>query len=167
MNIYDRAFSDKHYSSKEPYKIKIVQDWAEDKKRLLDVGCGRGYYLTEIKATGLEPSKYLCETDLQSFDVINSDILSLKTRRKWDGLYCMDVLEHIPHQEINKTIEALSKLAPEAIYGIANHSDIYDGVELHLIQEDSDWWESRLSKYYSKVELTYHPLRYFVFECSR
>lgn len=166
--LYNRAYQDPTYNPKEAMKIKWVREWVEeqDLKTVLDVGCGRGHYLKEITfADGLEPSTYLCENELKDFNVINSDIQSLKTDKKWDGLYCMDVLEHIDPSEIEAVVEKLSKLAPKAMYGIANHSDPFNGVELHLIQEDVHWWRTLLSKYYKDVRLTYEPDRYFVLEC--
>jgi len=29
---------------------------------------------------------------------------------------------------------------------VANHSDIIDGIELHLIQENNDWWKTKIEK---------------------
>lgn len=172
MSVYDDLFaSDENYNLKSDYKMTMVETWIEQNglKKILDVGCGRGHYLEFLKrfdVTGLEPSKYLCDHDLKQHKVINSDILGFKTNKKWDGLYCMDVLEHISHAEIDATLEALSKLAPKALLGIANHSDIQNGVELHPIQENAEWWGHLLKKHYKVVNLTYEPPRYFVFEVS-
>lgn len=168
-SLYDKAYQNKAYNDRSDYKINIVKTWVDEfnLRTLLDVGCGRGHYLKDFpQATGLEPSTYLCENDLKHLDVINSDIQSFATDRYWDGLYCMDVLEHISHDEIGAVLGKLYNLAPKALYGIANHSDMLDTIELHLIQEDANWWRKLLEKYYSKVKLTYEPLNYFVFECD-
>lgn len=174
MNIYDKAFRDPDYSPKEDYKVEYVKTWAEqhDLNTLLDVGCGRGHYLKALlnegfDVIGLEPSKYLCENVLKDFQVINEDILTYAKRNKveWDGMYCMDVLEHIPKGKIDATLEALKTFSHKALFGIANHSDVVDGTELHLIQEYPAWWEAKLSEHYKSVELIYEPFRYMVFEC--
>lgn len=163
MNIYDKLYRAGSYNDKVDYKLIIVRDWLDcfKPKRVLDMGCGRGHYinfLTGYKITGVEPSEFLCE----EYGWTKGSILSHKG--KYDALYCMDVLEHIEPSEIEKTLEALSKLSSHALLGIANHSDVLEGVELHLIQEDSKWWENLLKKYYKQVVKTYEPLNYFIFE---
>ena len=164
--LYNTVFEDEKYNARVDYKVKIVLDWREDNNlsTLLDVGCGRGHYMRETGATGLEPSSLIAKR--LKGDIINSDIQSLNTKRTWQGLYCMDVLEHISYDEIDKCLEKLAMLAPTALYGIANHSDVQAGVELHLIQEDAEWWLEKLQKHYKNVRLTYEPARYMVIECS-
>lgn len=168
-SLYNKVYKDKTYNDRSDSKIKFVKDWIEENylEDVLDVGCGRGHYLKETGATGLEPSNYVCENDLKRFHVINSDILGSETSHEWEGLYCMDVLEHISHEDIDMNLKKLAELAPKALYGIANHSDFYLGTELHLIQEDANWWYPLLKKYYKNVRLTYEPQRYFVFETER
>ena len=143
-DLYDRVFMNKKYSPFDKIKIAWVGDWLKKNqfKKILDVGCGRGHYLKafeEHKITGLEPSKYLCEGDLLHLPDILNGGLPYVTYRYWDALYCMDVLEHILPHQLNEAITSLSKLAPTALLGIANHSDVWHGVELHLIQEDEGW----------------------------
>ena len=164
--LYNTVFEDEKYNARVDYKVKIVLDWIayNNLSTLLDVGCGRGHYIKETGATGLEPSSLIAE-QLKG-DVINSDIQNLETDRTWEGLYCMDVLEHISYDEIDSCLEKLKTLAPTALYGIANHSDIQKGVELHLIQEEPDWWLEKLRRVYKNVKLTYEPARYMVIECS-
>lgn len=171
--LYDKMFKDRFYGREEPYKQGIVLTWAQinDLKKLIDIGCGRGHYIKYLASngfsvTGLEPSDYLINNDLSLLQPIHSDILGLQTKRTWDGLYCMDVLEHISKKDIRKNLAKLVPLAPKALFGIANHSDIYLDHELHLIQEDAYWWQDLLDKYYKTVTLTYQPLRFMVFECS-
>lgn len=163
---YDEIFKNPNYNPTEPDKIKIVQGWvARHKlKRVLDVGCGRGHYLKQTKADGLEPSKYLCENDLKGLPVTNCTILDFPGSG-YDGLYCMDVLEHLT--DINDNLNKLRSLAPRALYGIANHSDKWAGIELHLIQQPLSWWLFLLMEYYPKVEIIKGGERFFILECSR
>jgi len=170
--IYSKVFSSNaNYNGLEDTKIELVDKWIKNNKfkTILDVGCGRGHYLKNLKykITGIEPSKYLCDNDLKGLKVINSDILSYK--EKYEGLYCMDVLEHISHEDIHKVVEHLSKLAPKALIGIASHSDKHDNIELHLIIENSNWWMDLLQSYYTEVKLVEDWGNFFVFEvvCSQ
>lgn len=174
MNIYDKLYSSSKYNDKMDYKIDIVQEWlySTTNRNILDMGCGKGHYIKHLRdnkydVTGVEPSKVACSKIKPP--VINTDILGFAStnKKKWEAMYCMDVLEHIPPEEIDATLQALVNLAPVSLYGIANHSDVIDGVELHLIQEDSKWWKAKLSEYYKEVKLTYEPLRYMVFEVKK
>lgn len=172
MNIYDTIFAtDENYGEPVEYKLKIILEWAKKNrfKSILDVGCGAGHYLkllskNKIKVKGLEPSKYVVKT-LESYDVINDDILGqAKKGKKWEALICMDVLEHIKLSEINDNVKALASLSDRALIGIANHSDKWRGIQLHLIQQDSSWWKSLLSKYYQSLSLIYQSKRFFIFD---
>ena len=175
MNIYDEIFkSDPTYNAIVDYKLEIVLEWVKKNgfKSVLDVGCGRGHYLKRlskngIEVTGLEPSKYIADT-LKDFQVINDDILGLAKRGgKWEALICMDVLEHIKPAEIEETVKALALLSPRALLGIANHSDKWRGVQLHLIREGPPWWTSLLSKQYRSLKNIYTSERYFIYEAIR
>lgn len=163
---YDEMFKQPDYNPAEPDKIKIVQDWiAKHKlKRVLDVDCGRGHYLKRTGADGLEPSSYLCEHDLKGWPVTNSTILDFP-QANYDGLYCMDVLEHLTNIEVH--LDKLKSLAPLALYGIANHSDKWRGIELHVIQQSLYWWDTLLKQHYAKVKLIQNRGRFFILECSQ
>lgn len=170
--LYSRVFSeDDTYNSVEKWKLKIVEKWIKRNKfkTIADIGCGQGNYLKPLSekynVTGVEPSSYLCEGTLKEYGVINSDIMSLDG--SWDGIYCMDVLEHIMPDDIDMTVQKLSTLSDKGLIGIANHSDRWEGVELHLIQEGYPYWQELLEKYYKNVKLIDDQIRFFVFECSR
>jgi 2-polyprenyl-3-methyl-5-hydroxy-6-metoxy-1,4-benzoquinol methylase len=181
VNIYDKIYAtDNSYNASVEYKLEMVLQWVKNNgfKNLLDVGCGQGHYLkllseNGIKVTGLEPSKNIADT-LKDYDVINDDILGLaKKKRQWEALICMDVLEHIEPSEIEETVKALSSLAPHALIGIANHSDIWRGVQLHLIQQGPYWWRDLLSHHYSRLNCIhetftkYRSKQFFIYEAVR
>ncbi len=165
MFIYNQVFQDEEYNKADPDRIKRVYKWAKQFPEVIDVGCGRGHYLyyminKGLNATGIEPST----VDVSGLPVERTDILSC--RLKVPALYCVDVLEHISHEEIDATLKHLSQMAPKQLLGIANHSDIWEGIELHLIQEPSDWWEAKLHEYYKSVKLVHEEDKYFMFEVS-
>lgn len=171
-NIYDTIFAVyPKYNGAIGYKLRIVLDWVKRNKfkEVLDVGCGRGHYLklfseNGIKATGLEPSKYISD-NLKEFKIINDDILGFSEySRKWEAIICMDVLEHIEPNKIEENIKALSVLSKHAILGIANHSDIWHGTQLHLIRQTLPWWIDKLSKYFVEINSLFKSDRFFIFE---
>lgn len=169
--IYDQIY-EQHpsYNSRYDAKVAIVRKWAKaiQPNKVLDVGCGRGHYLKDLtkhgySVVGIEPSKYACDK-LEKYTVINTDILGAKPNN-YDALYCMDVLEHISHEELHTNLVALAKLAPRALIGVANHSDRWENVELHLIQENVDWWWNTLQNVYKDITLVKEYERFYVFDC--
>ncbi len=172
MNIYDEIFAtEPKYDGPVKYKLNIVLEWVKKNGfgEVLDVGCGRGHYLklfreNNIKATGLEPSKYITD-NLKDYKIINDDIVGFSEYSKsWEALICMDVLEHIEPDKIDENLKALSTLSKHALLGIANHSDIWHGVELHLIQQKPLWWKDKLTESFDEVNLIYESDRYFIFD---
>lgn len=165
--VYDDVFTnrpdfdtwDVSNSSKLPYVIDFARSI---EGTVLDAGCGRGSllnYMIEngIDAFGVELSKAACDLYLQGVPHANADIITWADQgHTYPGLICTDVLEHIPPDQIDAVLEALSRLAPKALLGIANHSSIYEGHELHVIQEGRDWWLNRVRQYFPTVE-TVHP----------
>lgn len=176
MSIYDEVFkTEEKYNIKQEDKIEIVKQWAHKYNDgvVLDVGCGRGHYLKalladKIDVLGLEPSLYLCENDLKGFDVVNADINTMAqiNRLEFSALYCMDVLEHISEEDIYHTLNDLTVLSDHALIGVANHSDIWLGKELHLIQRGEDWWLNLLQSFYKNVDTVKEWDRFYMFRAN-
>lgn len=162
--VYDDVFEnvegfDILDTSNEP-KLAYVVDFAKTVEgTVLDAGCGRGSVLRHmlengVDAFGIELSKSACEMYLQGLPHTNADIISWADQgHTYPGLICTDVLEHIPPDQIDAVIDALARLAPKGLLGIANHSSIHNGHELHVIQKGQRWWASKLGKTFSKVEV--------------
>lgn len=141
-------------------KLKYVLRYAQTVHgQVLDAGCGRGSVLRHmldngIDAFGVELSKSACEKYLQGLPHANADIITWAEQgHRYAGLICTDVLEHIPPDQIHKVLSALAKLAPSGFLGIANHSSIHEGHELHVIQKGRDWWVKQLREHYREIEV--------------
>ncbi len=107
-----------------------------------------------VDAFGIEISPTCVAKYLRGLPVVNSDIVSWAAAgHRYGGLVCTDVLEHIPPDQIDRTIEALHALAPAAFFGIANHSSIHNGHELHVIQQGFGWWIRKIGTFYRNVEI--------------
>jgi SAM-dependent methyltransferase len=153
-NIYATVIN---YNCYDDIKNEYVDAFAKIiTGKILDAGCGKGIHLKRLlrkgyDVFGIEISEVCCENFLKDTPHENTDIINYsKKEDKYDGLICMDVLEHIDPLQIEETIQALAGLAPIAFFGIANHSDVLNGIELHLITEDSSWWVNLLAKYYKR-----------------
>lgn len=159
--IYDQIYASvENYNFYDEIKNAYVDAFAKSiKGGILDAGCGEGIHLKRLlregyDVFGIEISEVCCKKFLQDAPHENTDIITYSGRGvKYSGLICMDVLEHVDPLQIGETVKALSLLAPKAFFGIANHSDVVDGIELHLITEDSRWWINLLTKYYKRCHV--------------
>lgn len=107
-----------------------------------------------VDAFGIELSPVAVEKYLQELPVVNSDIVAWADQgHKYKGCISTDVMEHIPPDQIDDTLAALSKLSPSVFLGIANHSSIHNGHELHVIQEDIEWWKRKVGAHFPNVEV--------------
>jgi len=158
--IYTNAFSDKSYSAEH----HVQYDWVIEllKKRystdepfkILDIGSGRGHMLKLIHKNF--PKTTITSVDLDNFhnlefvdyfnkcDITSSVDRNYLLKNKYDVLINLDFLEHIEEKYINCILTTFHDLSPYCIIAVANHSDIHNGVELHLIQENNGWWKSKL-----------------------
>lgn len=142
-------------------KLTYVLEYAKSiHGTILDAGCGRGNILAylldnQISAFGIEFSQACFEKYLKRLPAANSDIISWASGNlgTYAGCICTDVLEHIPFDQLDLTIQALSKMSPTVFFGIANHSSVHNGHELHVIREGIGWWVRTLGKHFSKISI--------------
>lgn len=178
VSIYDKlylggGYDDYHITDNEG-KWAVISKLLSDINfnSVVDLGCGRGFYLRKLlelgkDAIGVEFSKVCCEKYLNDVPYINEDIFSFcRQDRCYDLTLCMDVLEHIEPSNISELIQGIRNISERAIIGVANHSDVLMGHELHLIIENHDWWYDKLKKYYNKVETFIFSERFYFFNCK-
>jgi 2-polyprenyl-3-methyl-5-hydroxy-6-metoxy-1,4-benzoquinol methylase len=162
--VYDDVFTNDELfdileggnAEKLPYVLEFVRSIDGN---ILDAGCGRGSVLrfmlnNGIDAFGIELSKAACDMYLGDLPHANADIASWASQGvTYGGLVCLDVLEHVPEDQIDDVLDGLAKLAPTGLLGIANHSSIHNGHELHVLQRSRAWWDRKLRAFFSTVEL--------------
>jgi 2-polyprenyl-3-methyl-5-hydroxy-6-metoxy-1,4-benzoquinol methylase len=179
--LYNEIYTkNKKYNHNVMYKYVEVSKFANEVKRivpqpkLLDAGCGEGWNVSNLISEGfdvfgIEISDICCAEHLAQLPHECIDIISYSKKNiKYDALICFDVLEHISYDDIEATIVALSEMAANALIGIANHSDIQFGHELHLIQENEQYWEKKLKQYYSDVSFVANlGGNFYLFRCIK
>jgi cyclopropane fatty-acyl-phospholipid synthase-like methyltransferase len=179
MNLEDlRQIYDKVYGRIDRYNrpdyLKFSLDFAQKiGGTILDVGCGKGHHLRrlikhDVDAFGIEFSPVCCERFLTDVPHECVDIVSFSERDEiYDGVICIGVMEHIPYENVDETLTAIAKLSKNALFAIANHSDILLKHELHIIQENMDWWARKLVQHYDSCLLVQEYRRLFILECTR
>lgn len=178
--IYDNVYTNiPQYDGMFKWKIEVIDKVFEnfDKSiKVIDVGCGKGHYLKNLldhdfkNVLGVEFSSVCSEKFLSELPHVNADFLTYSSNIKdcdYDVCLCMDVLEHIQYEKLDEFLNSVERISKESILGIANHSDIFLGNELHLVQEDSVWWYNMLKKFYNNIEEIYQleNKKFFIFRC--
>jgi cyclopropane fatty-acyl-phospholipid synthase-like methyltransferase len=117
-------------------------------KNIIDIGSGRGVLLDFLIEEN--PEIKILSTDLENFHNLNFDFRKIdlsdnktffEVNEKYELLSCLDVLEHLEENLLDDVFSWFSKISENQVLTIANHSEILNGKEIHLIQENLDYWE--------------------------
>jgi hypothetical protein len=141
------------------YDFVVEEIVKNNYKKIIDISSGRGLLIEAIK--NVNPNIDITSTDLSKFNEIDVKFIELdltnkndyhKVIEKYEFLSCLDVLEHIEEKYIEDILIFFKSLAENFIFTIANHSDIINGIELHLIQKDKIFWNILLTKHFEIVD---------------
>jgi len=163
LKVYNQAFKKAGYNGhthREPRYLFTVKNVIKSNiKSLIDIGTGHGILLKILHHVNFQTA--LTAVDVNNFHKlryvnhiiadITNDLDREKIQGKYDILTCLDCLEHIEESQIDDVLQMFSGLSDEFLFSVANHSDILDGVELHLIQKESIWWSNKLTQYFDIV----------------
>lgn len=157
-DIYDILYSANIYNAevnRDQFKWLIDRDLSNI-QTAFDFGCGRGHTLSAlasrgVKVTGIDfSSEPECKNGVK---FIKDDVRTVDLGKKADLVVCHDVLEHSEKQYVEEIVLNLARHTGKfASLAIANHSDIWNGKELHLIREDFGWWTKLLERYFEILE---------------
>jgi len=168
------------YNSKAPsafgIKLPIITDFFRYVEgEILDIGCGQGDNMRELidsgrNVFGIDFSEVCCEKYLSDLPHECTDVISYcSDNNKYEAALCSGVLEQIKKSELDRNLSAINNVAGKFLLGVANHSDVQFGHQLHVIQEGVEWWVKRLSKHFSRVRLVdlWPNGRFFFIKCDR
>jgi len=180
-DIYARAFADIQYckpAQELRYDYAVNQIHSNNCLDIIDIGCGRGAFANYLKESlfvfidGFDLDKFYESDAIDDFfkGDLNGDLseslneINSIMNAKYDMLTCLDVLEHLNKESIDNVFEFFAKISNNQVFTIANHSDIHEGTELHVIQENIDWWLPKLQKYFiiNNVETHYDGRLYLL-----
>jgi len=172
QEIYTKMFSDPQYAKEGPRLFRY--DWAieyllsthcSNATTVCDIGSGRGDFVKrlietnrKLRITAIDVSNFhgqegICHLNVDLNDLTGVGSLLL---HRFDFGACLDVLEHLCADRIDFVLSAISQSCRNVAATIANHSEIHDGIQLHTIQENSDWWSDRVSKHFQIVRYATH-----------
>ncbi|MCP3681832.1 MAG: class I SAM-dependent methyltransferase [bacterium] len=127
---------------------------------IIDLGCGTGRTSNKLsdmgyKVTALDIASNAC-TEFNG-DFIESSIWSIPDEAGlFDYGVCFDVMEHLPTEMVELSIECIAKHCKTVYFQIANfecHEGDKIGESLHLTVKGADWWADILKKHFKKVDV--------------
>jgi len=117
---------------------------------ILDYGCGKGELLDLIELQNVNKYKY--DPAILKYNKIYAD--------KVDVILNIDVLEHIPKDELDYILNHIKKYSNNVIFLIclipAGHK-LPNGMNCHVTVEKPDWWLKFISKYFPKANIYNYP----------
>lgn len=179
-SLIDRAYSKiDRYGDKQSTAFNIKLPYIFDflgrtgPATVIDIGCGRGDFAREMLGKGYDVScvdfsNVCCTEFLSDIEHECVGIIDFSKRKvKFDAAICICVLEHCTEENLGPHIKSIAKISDSVLFGISNHSDrVLNGIELHPIQRDQDWWNKKISKYFKEVKSSAHLVdgRFFFIE---
>jgi ubiquinone/menaquinone biosynthesis C-methylase UbiE len=162
---YEQTYSTPGYKmgrARKQHAVNIVKEWPLGS--FIDVGCGRGEMLDEVKALGMSPVKGVeivqALVDARE-DVVYGHGASLPfSDREIDYVSMLDVVEHIPQEDIHEVFDELARVANKKILlCIANFPSVYKGLVLHVNIKPYKEWDKILKEQFKDWEVIWHPKR--------
>jgi SAM-dependent methyltransferase len=123
---------------------------------LLDAGCGPGRAGLRLKTAGLDVSwlditKESLDKGVRSQGTFFEGCLwDMELPTNFDWVYCCDVMEHIPPEHVDATLDFLLATARKGTFmQIALWAEGWGnkiGETLHLTVEPAEWWVEKITK---------------------
>ena len=124
---------------------------------LLDFGCGKGFlYKNKFKINDQEYRNLLDCWELEDVYLYDPGVkeFSVYPVRKFDGLICTDVIEHIPESDVLQFIDNLFKLSNKFIFvviaTIPATKFFDDGNNIHLCLKTEEEWKKIFLEFKAK-----------------
>lgn len=125
--------------------LKVIQEYLDklECKTVLDYGCGKAKYHPEGW------NKY--DPGVKEFDVLPDG--------KFDAVICTDVLEHVPEEELDETLNTIFSKANKFVYlSISTkpaRKTLPNGENAHCTIHDPTWWTKRFPKHEVTLMVAY------------
>ena len=101
-------------STREFAKIikKIIQK--NNIKNMLDYGCGKGFFYDNsfyLKEEKIDPLRKLWDIEIDLYDPCYEKYSYLSENKKYDMVICIDVLEHVPREDLDWILDKIFSLS--------------------------------------------------------
>ena len=142
-------------------------------EKLLDFGCAKGFTVKGLrllghKAYGVDVSQYAYdEMDAKTgkwCGVIEPQEPLVCAEDGYDWILCKDILEHIPHEDIDEQLKVLNKGGQKILAMIPLGDgekyiiESYEHDKSHFIRETLDWWVNKFESAGWTIDNATHDL---------
>ena len=152
-----RAMSQPATERRATVVASIVAELELPLKRILDMGCGLGWFkrpllntFPKASYTGVEYSEYLC----QQFGWQQGSVIDYQGRGQFDLIICCDVLQYLDDRAATMAINNLARLCRGAVYlHIPTKRDwqtLMDpgGTDANVHVRPANWYQRRLRQHF-------------------
>ena len=136
--------------------IKQIIDLTKSKS-LIDFGCGKAkFYFNKIFVNENEFKNVTEYWNIQDYYLYDPGVNNFSTYPsiKMDGVICIDVVEHIPPEDVINFVEDIFKLAKKFVFIVIAcypaWKKLPDGRNMHLSIKNPREWEGIISKFKAK-----------------
>ena len=143
------------------HPIKQIID-SSNSKSLIDFGCGKAkYYNEEVIINNTQYKNITSYWKINDYFLYDPGvkIFSKYPTNKADGVICVDVVEHIPEQDVINFIEELFRLANKFVFIVIAcypaAKQLPDGRNVHLSIKEVDEWKKIISEIRTKFSDIY------------
>ena len=162
-NKYIEAYQQPGYKmgrKRQQHAVDILKTWPAGS--YLDVGCGRGEMLDAAKTLNFDPvqgTEIVPSLISSREDVIEADGMHLPFEdNEFDYVSMLDVVEHIPDEDIYDVFKELDRVAKHKILlCIANFSHKWKGYELHINIKPYKEWDEILKREFPNRKIVWLP----------
>ena len=137
----------------KPLNFLMTKDWMSlNPKSVLDLGCGLGNYgyvfryFYGVNYKGMDISNFAVKINPYKLDLTQGSIVNYFDKNIYDLVLCVDILEHLTEQELDKTLENIKGLGTNYIFSIPFIGDPnLTNDPTHKIHQTKDWWINKLN----------------------
>jgi len=126
---------------------------------MLDYGCGKGFfYKNPSNQNGLQITslKNYWNIEIDLYDPCFEENSNLDENKSYDLVICVDVLEHIPTNDIDWVLEKLLTKANKYLFiNVACHPAIAllpNGKNAHINIQSPKWWHDKILNFQDKLK---------------
>ncbi len=134
---------------------KLIKDIIKKNqiKTMLDYGCGKGFFYSNpfnIHDQEIVSLKDYWKIDIDLYDPCYEKNSFLEETKKYDLVISIDVLEHIPSQDIDWVLEKIISKAKKYVFiNVACYSAealLPNEKNAHINVNDYNWWNNKILK---------------------
>ena len=142
---YEKLHAAGHYSGYFCLKYKErIKELIENTSShtILDYGCGKGFQYFKLRVHAYWKVSVSC------YDKFYKELSILPTTQS-DGVICVEVLEHIPENQIDDVLKQIFGAAKKFVFLTVATKEakkkFSNGENVHILLKDKEWWMQKIN----------------------